>query len=280
MNTKNAFGISLVFLFAVLAMPYITFASASDNFFEMNGDIYDDWGISRTRAVGQDGFLRVSSTGFTPIVAYESLDEDVDLAWEIGTRFARKYPNKAQRAEEIFYFVRNNVRYTSDLDQFGLDEFSQNADEVMGSIESDGLALGDCEDSAILLAVIYKAAGYRSAIVLMPGHVATLVHLPEYKRASRKLAFNGEDGWVWAEATGATNPLGWVPESLTSNNMMAKEITTYGLTAQNDSTGVVTVQNKASTGISRNNLFGFLGPIGFLWLMSGGRRRSLQGRER
>jgi hypothetical protein len=278
MNTKNTFGISLVFLFGVLVMPYIAFASASDNFFEVNGDIYDDWGIFRTRAVGQDGFLGVVSTGFSPIVAYESLGEDVDVAWEIGARFAQMYPNRAQRAEEIFYFVRNNVRYTSDSEQFGLDEFSQNADEVMQSILSDGLALGDCEDSAILLAVMYKAAGYRSAIVLMPGHVATLVYFPEYRKAPRKLAFDGEDGWVWAEATGATNPLGWVPESLVSNNMMAKEITMHGLTAQDASTGVVAVQNKASTGISRSNLFGFLGPIGFLWLMSSGRRRSLQGR--
>ena len=85
--------------------------------------------------------------------------------------------------------------YTSDNDQFGNDEFAQNADEVAATIQKSGVAHGDCEDSGVLLAVMYMAAGYRSAIAVMPGHVATLVYLPEYKKATR-MPLSSQSPWA------------------------------------------------------------------------------------
>ena len=62
----------------------------------------------------------------------------------------------------MFYYVRDRVRYTSDIDLFGYDEFAQNADELAGiMVEQNRRGYGDCEDSAVLLAVICKGAGLR-----------------------------------------------------------------------------------------------------------------------
>ena len=159
--------------------------------------------------------------------------------------------------------------------QFSRSEFAQNADEVAETIVDKGKALGDCEDSAILLAVIYKAAGYRTAMVLTPGHVATLVFLPEYRKAPRKMTLAGEKGWVWGEATGATNHFGWVPESLIKGEMIARELTTGQLDAQESRPGAVTVEGESLARHSRSTsitgLFFLVGTIGILGALAGGR---------
>jgi hypothetical protein len=270
--------LSLGCLVVAMVMPSLALASSSEQFYRRGGHIFDDWGIFRTRGGGANGFFGLTSSGFNPIIAYESLGDDAGVAWQIGEEFGRMYPNRNQRAEMIFYFVRDSVRYTSDSDQFGRDEFAQNADEMLATIAANRVALGDCEDSAVLLAVMYKGAGYRTAIVLMPGHVATLVHLPEYRKAPRMLTLDGEDGWVWAEATGATNPFGWVPESLISEEMIAREVTSVQLTTQERPAGAVTIEDDAPAAgyeARSGNITGilvFLGAIGLLWMVASGRR--------
>ena len=275
MRTWKARLLILVCLVAGMLVPSLALAAASEQLFKRGLHIYDDWGVFRTRASGTDGFLGVTSTGFDPIIARESLGDNADVAWQLGEEFARKYPNRGQRAEKIFYFVRDHVRYTSDSAQFGTGEFALNADEVAETIAADGVAQGDCEDSAVLLAVMYKAAGYRSAMVLMPGHVATLVHLPEYRKVARKLTLAGEEGWVWAEGTGATNPFGWVPESLMSEEMFATEVTTAKLTAQEggaDAVSVVEAPARGTGATSATGLLSFAVTVGFLWIVASGRR--------
>ena len=224
MKTKKVLFALLVPLAVGIPLPSLAFAFPSEGFSQREADIFDDWGISRTRHKGVDGFLGLTATDMKPMVVKESLGENEDLAWQLGEEFALKYPDRHQRAEQIFYYVRDRVDYTSDHDQFGLDEFAINADEVAEAILDNGVAEGDCEDMSALLAVMYKAAGYRSAIALMPGHVATLVYLPEYRRATRMISVAGEEGWVWAEATMETNPLGWVPESVARKGLTVKEV--------------------------------------------------------
>ncbi len=221
---KMLFVLQIVLAMGVLLMPSLAYAFPSDEFYRRDQDIFDEWGVSRTRHKKADGFLGRTSTDLNPMVVQESIGENADLAWQLGEEFAQKYPDRNQRAEQIFYFVRDRVVYTSDADQFGRDEFAQNADEVVDTILASGVAKGDCEDSSVLLAVMYKAAGYRSAIALMPGHVATLVYLPEYEKVTRVINVAGENGWVWAEATMGTNPFGWVPESVASKGVIAKEV--------------------------------------------------------
>ena len=56
----------------------------------------------------------------------------------------------------------------------------------------------------------------------------------------------GEDGWVWAEATMRTNPLGWVPESV-AKRVIATEVITTQLERQEDTI----LEEMVQTGLPR-----------------------------
>jgi predicted transglutaminase-like cysteine proteinase len=216
-------GLTVVLLAGVATAGYAS-AFPSKGFHQRGGNIFDDWQICRTDASGEDGYYQVSDTGFRPVIAFESLGPEADLAWSLGEQIAAKYPDRLQRAEAVFDFVRDRVDYTSDTDVFGTEEFAQNADELATTIEEDGTGRGDCEDMAVLLAVMYKAAGFRSAIMLLSEHTAVLVYLPDYNQATAFFELNGESGWIWAEATGRNNPLGWAPEQYLDMDIPAYEI--------------------------------------------------------
>jgi len=266
----------VILLFAaisVMIMPALTFAVSSTNFYEEQGEIFDDWDVCRTSAFGENGFFQAfSETEFRPIIVAESLGENADSAYQIGQQLAKEYPSLDQRAEKIFAFARDKIRYTSDADQFGFKEFAQNADEVAATLEDEGLAYGDCEDYAILLAVMYKGAGFRAAIVLAPNHAAALVYLPGYEKANRRLSINGESGWVWAEATGGNNPLGWMPERFIGGKLGAYEVEDEAITTMEPpgkSPATVT-KGGGGTGI---HISPFFGVIALMWLVPLFRRR-------
>lgn len=195
------------------------------------GEVFDDWEVCRTRSAGHDGFFQEHYAGtgwppesFRPQIVFESLGDYADTACRLGREFGQKYPDPAQRAEKIFHFARDNVRYRLDQDQFGLGEFAQNADELAQTVVNKGSAYGDCEDMAILLVVMMYSAGLRSAIVDCPSHAGVVVHLPGYEKANKVLQVGGEPGWVWAEATGKNNPFGWFPEGQLDGPFLAYEI--------------------------------------------------------
>ena len=269
-NLKFLLSLILVLVAGLTATGY-ALATPSADFREVNGDILDDWGISRTRAVGEDGFYQISETGFRPVIAFESLGEEANLAYSLGEQMAEKYPDRTQRAEAIFRFVRDRVHYTPDIDQFKYDEFAQNADELATTIEQNGVAYGDCEDSAILLAVMYQGAGYRSAITVGPGHTAAMVYLPEYKKAS-VFELEGESGWVWAEATGKNNPLGWVSKELLDEKLFAYEITEEKVTRALPTKAPAVLVTKGGGG-SSSFPFPFFSVFVLLWFLSLFRRK-------
>ena len=195
----------------------------SSQFYKKGSEVYDNWGICRTRAQGADGYFQVMSSGFRPVIVFESLGRNDSLASGWGKEFLARFSGDEYRARKIFEFVRNKVTYTHDVGQFGYREFAQNADELAHSIQ-EGYARGDCEDYAILLATLYKMAGYRSAIALIPGHTAALVYLPEYRKSNATMGLGGEEGWIWAEATGKNNYLGWAPANVLTSSVIAYEI--------------------------------------------------------
>jgi len=253
-------------------------AAPSQGFFERGDDIYDSFGICRNRPVGEDGYMQLSEDGFDPIIARESLGENIDVAWGLGQSFVEEYPEPHQRVQEIFYFVRNRVVYTSDIDEFGHEEFAQNADELAGAILENGKAPGDCEDDAILLAVLYKAAGFRSAIVLTPGHAAALVHLPDYSKAARVFTLEDEGGWIWAEATGHTNTLGWFAPSLVGEPMAACELSEEVIHKKELTYKLTSVQQASSRGgFSFGGISPFFSVVFVLWLFSSVGRRPARG---
>jgi predicted transglutaminase-like cysteine proteinase len=214
----------IVVLLAAVATAGHAWAFPSQGFHKIGSNIFDDWNICRTDASGADGYYQISDTGFRPVIAFESLGSEADLAWSLGQQIASQYSDPLQRAEAVFYFVRDRVRYTSDIDEFGNEEFAENADELATTIVKDGSGQGDCEDMTVLLAVMYKAAGFRSAIMLLPEHTAVLVYLPDYNQATAFFELNAESGWIWAEATGRNNPLGWAPDDYLDMKIPAYEI--------------------------------------------------------
>lgn len=266
MKKLKLFLILAMVLVAGLAASGYARATCSEGFRTAGNDVFDDWEISRTRAAGADGFYQISEKGFRPVIAYESLGEEADIAYRLGEGMVDKYPDRVQRAEQIFHYVRDRVRYTPDKDQFKHDEFAQNADELADKIAQNGFGHGDCEDSAILLAVMYKGAGYRSAIAVAPGHTAAMVYLPEYKKGS---VFNmdGEEGWVWAEATGRNNPLGWVDKDLIGDDLFAYEIKDERVTRTLPTEAPATIVTSGGGG-SASFPVPFFGIIMFLWFIS------------
>jgi hypothetical protein len=216
-------GLMVVLLAAVATAGYAS-AFPSEGFYEKGSDIFDDWEICRTSAFDEDGFYQITETGFRPVIAFQSLGEQANVAYSLGEQIANQYPDPLQRAEAVFSVVRDRVEYTSDIDQNGSEEFAQNADELATTIVEDGIGEGDCEDVTVLLAVMYRAAGFRSAIVLLSEHTAVLVYLPDYTEATVFFDLEGEPGWVWAEATGSNNPLGWAPEQYLDMEIPAYEI--------------------------------------------------------
>ena len=214
----------LIILLTGLATTGYASAFPSQGFSTRGVDILDDWEICRTRAFGEDGFYQITETGFRPVIAFESLGDQANAAYSLGEQITNEYPDRLQRAEAVFNFVRDRVKYASDIDLNGTEEFAQNADELATTIVEDGIGQGDCEDMVVLLAVLYKAAGFRSAIVLVPEHTALLVYLPDYDEATAFFELAGEPGWIWAEATGRNNHLGWVPKEYLNTEIAAYEI--------------------------------------------------------
>ena len=261
----------LVLVGGLTAAGYAS-ATPSNSFHERNGDAFDDWDICRTRASGEDGFYQITETTFRPVIVFESLGENAALAYRLGEQLADKYPDPLQRAEGIFHFVRDRVNYTTDRDQFKYDEFAQNADEVAVAIDQNGFGYGDCEDTASLLAVMVKGAGYRSAIAVGRGHTATLVYLPDYKKANVVFELEGESGWIWAEATGKNNPLGWAPKEFIGVKVATYEIGEEAIARAKPATAPSVAVAKTGGGVSAQP-FPFISIIGLLWFMSLFRRR-------
>ncbi len=278
-------GLIVVLLAAVATAGYAS-AFPSEGSYERGGDIFDDWEICRTRAFGEDGFYQITELGLTeigfrPVIAFQSLGENADLAYSLGEQIANEYPDRVRRAEAIFHFVRDRVRYTPDIERTGNEEFAQNADKLAMAIVEDGIGYGDCEDMTVLLAVMYKAAGFRSAIVLVPGHTAVLVYLPDYNKATAVFEVEGEPGWVWAEATGRNNPLGWAPKEYLNVGIdtyeISAEVPAYEIPAETAAPlKPPPTPGMAVTGTGEGATyrpFPFLGVIGLLFFMSLFRRR-------
>ena len=115
MKKRVLFSLILVFLVGLGSASY-AWAFPSEGFQERGGDIFDDWEICRTRSFGEDGFYQLTETTFRPVIAFESLGENTAIAYSLGQQIADEYPDLEPRAEEVFHFVRDRVRYTPDVD--------------------------------------------------------------------------------------------------------------------------------------------------------------------
>jgi hypothetical protein len=198
----------------------------SSSFIIQDGDWYDNWGIDRNYYGGSSGYL--------PNLAFETLSENKELAYSIGQQFQDQYPSGVERATAILKYVQTWTEYGYDSDNVfrsGLaqDEWAWNADEMAHAFnQTTGVkAVGDCEDMAFLCGTIYEGAGFDAAIVDAPDHVALLIWLPEFSNADYYWDLPNDDrdaGWIWVEATGSSNPLGWTPADFENGEWTAYSI--------------------------------------------------------
>jgi len=273
MKKTSILVILISVILAGLATTSYAWATPSASLNELGDEVFDDWGIFRTRAHGEDGFYQLSETSFRPVIAFESLGADAAQAYTLGRSFADEYPDEIQRAEALFHFVRDRVQYAPDVDQFGYEEFALNADELAITINQNGIAHGDCEDSAVLLAVMYKGAGYRSAIAVGKEHTAAMVYLPGYDKATAIFEMDGEPGWIWAEATGKNNPLGWVPKEFINAQVAVYEVDEEPVDRQEPPSAPATAVAPGSGGTSIAQPPPFLIVMGLFLIISLLRRR-------
>jgi hypothetical protein len=197
--------------------------STPPRFSYKSGEWYDAWGITRTNAEGSHGYL--------PQLLSETIGGNSELAYGIGERFRNTYSDRNTMAAKILKYVQTWVEYGYDSDNVvrnGVpqDEWAWNADEMAHAFdETRGtVAVGDCEDMAFLCATIYSGAGINTALVDAPGHVALLIWLPDYPNANRYWDLPEDDqgaGWIWVEATGPNNPLGWMPSDFSDGEWTA-----------------------------------------------------------
>ena len=226
MTHMRCFILFLLFCIPFALVNQTASGVPASNFTLRSGDWYDNFGINRNYYAGSDGYM--------PNLAHETLGENKELAYSIGERFQDKYLSKTERAVAILKYVQTWTEYGYDSDNvvrngFAQDEWAWNADEMAHAFnETTGVkAIGDCEDMAFLCGTIYVGAGFDAAIVDAADHVALLIWLPEFSNADYywDIPNDGRDaGWIWVEATGSSNPLGWTPPDFEGGGWTAYSI--------------------------------------------------------
>jgi hypothetical protein len=223
-----------VILFLLLCAPAAALikkarAFPASSFSQQNGDWYDNWGIDRNNA-GSDGEL----PGYLPNIECETLGENKELAYNIGQWFLNNYPSRTDRAVAILKYVQTWTYYSYDKDFKSMngvpqEEWCQNADEFAHAFnQTTGVkAPGDCDCMATLCGTIYVAAGFDTALVDCTDHEAVLIWLPEFPNANDywDIGDGRGSGWIWVEATGSSNPLGWTPPDFEDGGWTAYPIT-------------------------------------------------------
>jgi len=194
-----------------------------------NGEWVDNFGIDRNNADTNGSLM-----GYLPNLAFETLGDNKELAFSTGEFFQSQYPSKTERAAAILRYVQTWTEYGDDSSTFIRDgvpqeEWAQNADEFIHALNTTtGVkAVGDCEDMAFLCSTIYLGAGFNVSIVDAYDHAALLIWLPEYSNANDYWDINDGrgEGWIWVEATGSTNPLGWTPSDFEDGDWTAYHLT-------------------------------------------------------
>jgi len=191
-----------------------------------SGYWHDSWGITRNSAEGSDG-----SDGYLPKLASETLGINKELAYKIGERFLNTYSDSNSRADAILKYIQKWTEYGYDSDNVVIggqaqDEWAWNADEMAHAFDENlgKVAIGDCEDMAFLGFTIYSGAGFDTAVIDAPEHCALLIWLPDYPNANQYWELSQDNrgaGWIWVEATGPTNPVGWTPSDFSNGDWTA-----------------------------------------------------------
>ena len=100
--------------------------------------------------------------------------------------------------------------YWTDMSTKGLDDYPRYPIETL--VEGGG----DCEDTAVLMAVLLHEMGYDVCIVYIPGHLALAISHPEITEGTW-YDFNGKH-YYYLESTAKGCKIGWMPEEFKKEN--------------------------------------------------------------
>jgi hypothetical protein len=77
----------------------------------------------------------------------------------------------------------------------------------------------------------------------------------------------GEPGWVWAEATGRNNPMGWTSKEFIGVNLAACEITGEEIVTAEPTAPPLIAVSQGGGGGSFPTRYSFFGIIFLLWIV-------------
>lgn len=112
-----------------------------------------------------------------------------------------------------FKYPPNSSLMDGDLYQYGQNEY------FAYPLETLFYSMGDCEDTSILAAALFKALGYGAGLIILPGHVLAAVGLDHYEpgnystRSYEILSQKVGDMIYYACETTAVTPIGLVTSS-------------------------------------------------------------------
>lgn len=136
--------------------------------------------------------LSISDTSIRDYLTYQwvyEFSKDNEMITTLSEALKDSYSdadlNGQDFAQYILAFGQICFDYEYDYIQYYIndEQYSESVDywAYLGQTIYSGY--GDCEDTSMLLAAIFKKLGYESALLVLPNHMALAVALDEYKNA-------------------------------------------------------------------------------------------------
>lgn len=172
---------------ASITVPYyIYYMEARTNSSYTSTESYSSGSIFTNRAGDSEYTDTLERVAMSDSVT-KSLCEAVVKAYEDngGTWSSLSSSDKAQF---ILAFTQINFTYAYDSYQYG--DGSTSAEYWAYSTETIWTGAGDCEDTSILTAALFKAAGLKSGVYLVPGHAIAAVALEDYDATAIEIDSN------------------------------------------------------------------------------------------
>ena len=110
--------------------------------------------------------------------------------------------SSSDKAQFILAFTQINFTYAYDSYQYG--NGSTSTEYWAYSTETIWAGAGDCEDTSILTAVLFKAAGLSSGVYLVPGHAIAAVALDGYDATAIEINSNYSSYGVMSKSADGT----------------------------------------------------------------------------
>ncbi|MDR1404399.1 MAG: hypothetical protein LBJ20_02365 [Candidatus Methanoplasma sp.] len=124
-----------------------------------------------------------SVTNYGDTVSFVIYDDPVigSLAESLSSAYGNADRNGQAFAQYIVSFVQICFGYPPFSSYMGADKYQYGLSEYFAyPVETIFFGMGDCEDTSILLSALFKALGFDTAVVIIPGHAVSAVSLEQY----------------------------------------------------------------------------------------------------